>query len=111
MRFAFATCILVLACFPALAQPESPHMSAIQGNIAVVRGRVHIEKGAEGTFINIDFPGASRSIAGYISFGDEPTFRGLSDLEGRTVVISGMVVLDGRAIILMTDPAQLAVVN
>ena len=110
MRFKLLTLIVVASCLPAAAQSLGPRLqSVVQGNGVTVGGRAHIFRGAEGTYIDIENPGLTRSISGFISFGNEPTFPGLSDLDGRNVEISGVVYLDGRAIILMNDPDQLRV--
>lgn len=106
MRFKLVAAILVASCLPAIAAPL-----AAQGSISAVRGRAHVEEGAEGTYIQIERPGATRSVAGFIPFGDESTFPGLSDLDGRTVQIAGVVGVDGQPLITLTDPDQLTVVN
>jgi len=95
------------ACFPAFAQFDTPHFT--QGAISILRGRAHIMEGAEGTFIEIERPGATRKVVGFIPFGDEPTFPQLSNAEGHTIVIAGVVGLDGGAMITMTDTNQLTV--
>lgn len=110
MRFTLIISILVASCLPATAQLASPHLLTQQGCISVVRGRAHVEEGALGTYIVIENPSLSRSIVGYIPFGDEPTFPALSQVEGRTVEIGGVVVVDGRLLIVMTDPNQLTIV-
>ena len=108
MRIKLLTLIVVASCLPAAAQSLGPRLqSVVQGNSVTVGGRAHIYRGAEGTFINIENPRLTRSISGFISFGDEPTFPGLSDLNGRSVEISGVVYSDGRPLILMYDPDQL----
>jgi hypothetical protein len=110
MRFKLFTLIVVASSLPAAAQSLGPRLqSVVQGNGVTVGGRAHVYRGAEGTFINIENPGLTRSISGFISFGDEPTFPGLSDIDGHGVEITGPVILDGRALILMNDPHQLRV--
>ena len=109
MRIPLLTLMIVASCLPASAQPVSPRMQFVQGNGVTIGGRARVDRGAEGTYINIENPALSRSVAGFISFGDEPTFPGLSDIDGRYVEITGMVTMDGRALILMDDPAQLRV--
>jgi hypothetical protein len=54
-------------------------------------------------------PGATRKVVGFIPFGDEPTFPQLSNAEGHTIIIAGVVGLDGGAMITMTDTNQLMV--
>lgn len=110
MRFKLTTLILIASCLPAVAQPPSPHLTA-QGYVSLVRGRAHIKEGAEGTYIEIERPDATGRVSGFIPFGDEPTFPELAEIEGRTVEIAGVVVLDGGPMIVMTDPNQLAVVD
>ena len=109
MRMKLLTLMIVASCLPAAAQPVSPRMQFVQGNGVTVGGLAHVDRGAEGTYINIENPALSRSVAGFITFGDEPTFRGLSEIDGRYVEITGMVTMDGRALILMDDPNQLRV--
>jgi hypothetical protein len=110
MRFKLLTLIVVASCLPAAAQSLGPRLQAVvQGSGVTVGGRAHVYRGAEGTYINIENPGLTRSVTGFISFGDEPTFPGLSALDGRRVEISGVVYSDGRALILMNDAAQLRV--
>jgi hypothetical protein len=101
--------ILTLSCLPASAQPLGPHMEFVQGSGVTIGGRAHIEKAAEGTYIDIENPALARSVAGFIPFGDETTFPGLFELDGRDVEITGAVYMDGRTIILMNDPDQLRV--
>lgn len=110
MHIKLAAAIFAASCLPALAQMDSPHL-APQGSISVVRGRAHIREGADGTFIEIDRPGATRQVVGFIPFGDKPTFPELAGIEGRMVEIGGVVVLDGGPIIVMTDPNQLAIAD
>lgn len=110
MRFKLLMLFVVASSLPAAAQSLGPRLqSVVQGNGVTIGGRAHVLRGAQGTYIDIENPGLTRSIAGFIPFGDEPTFRGLSDLNGRNVEITGVVYLDGRAIILMNDPGQLRV--
>jgi hypothetical protein len=102
--------ILILSSLPAAAQDVGPRLQQlVQGNAVTIGGRAHVRRGAEGTFIEIENPRLSRQIAGFISFGDEPTFPGLSQIDGRNVEITGAVVMDGRATIEMYDPNQLRV--
>jgi len=110
MHLKLAAVMLTLSCFPSIAQPSSPHLTA-QGSVAVVRGVAHVQKGAQGTRINITAPGITRLIVGFIPFGNEPTFRNISDIEGRTVAIKGTVVIDGHYTIVLSDPDQLAIVG
>jgi len=110
MRFTFAIAILAASCISAVAQTDSPHLTP-QGYFSLVRGRAHVEEGALGTYIEVERPDAGRSVTGFIPFGDEPTFRELANIEGRTIEIGGVVELDGRPLIVMTDPNQLAIVN
>jgi hypothetical protein len=112
MRFKLLAFFVVASCLPAAAQSLGPQLqSVVQGSGVTVGGRAHVYRGAQGTYINIENPGLARSIAGFISFDDEPTFPGLSGLDGRNVEITGAVVLDGRALILMNDPDQLRVTD
>ena len=112
MRVKLLTLIVVASCLPAAAQSLGPRLqSVVQGSGVTIGGRTHVYRGAEGTYIDIENPGLTRSISGFISFGDETTFPGLSDLNGRNVEITGVVYSDGRAIILLNDPDQLRVTD
>jgi hypothetical protein len=106
MRFKFVAAILVASCLPAMAESLP-----VQGSLAVVSGVAHVHKNAEGTYIEIENPDAARSVGGFIPFGDQSSFSNLSDLDGRTVQIAGVVGVDGQALISLTDPDQLTVVN
>ncbi len=102
--------LLMISCLPAAAQDVGPRLqSLVQGNAVTISGRAHVQRSAEGTFIDVENPHLSRQISGFISFGDEPSFPMLSRLDGRTVEITGSVVLDGRALIQIYDPDQLRV--
>jgi len=107
MRFRLVLFILAASYLPASAQLNSPQLT--QGAISALRGVAHIKEGAEGTYIEIEMPSATRRVVGYIPFGDEPTFPNLGLAEGHTVEITGVVGLDGGAMITMTDPNQLAI--
>ena len=104
MRFKIAA-VMVLACLPMAAQAQMTGPLAAQGQAATVRGTAHIQRGAEGTLILLDTPNQALSVAGFVAFGDE--FPGLNALEGRDVELTGVVVRDGRAIIIVTNPEQL----
>ena len=110
MRLTSVAVVFLASCLPAIAQ-QVPHSVAAQGSISVLRGVAHVKEGAEGTYIELERPGATRSITGFIPFGDESTFHDLVGVEGSTVVMAGVVVLDGGAEIVMTDPTQLIIVN
>jgi hypothetical protein len=102
--------ILILSSLPAAAQDVGPRLQQlVQGDAVTIGGRAHVQRGAEGTFIEIENSRLSRQIAGFISFGDEPSFPGLSGIDGRNVEITGAVVMNGRAMIEMYDPNQLRV--
>jgi hypothetical protein len=110
MYLKLSAVILILSSLPAAAQDVGPRLQQlVQGNAVTIGGRAHVQRGAEGTFIEIENPRLSRQIAGFISFGDEPTFPGLSQIDGRNVEITGAVVMEGRAMIEMYDPNQLRV--
>ena len=111
MRFKLAALVLAASCLPATAQPPIVNSLTSQGYVSAVRGLAHIEEGAQGTYIRLEIPGATRTVVGFIPFGDEPTFPKLKDIEGRTVEIAGVVELDGGPMIVMTDPNQLAIVS
>jgi hypothetical protein len=109
MRFKLSAFVFVASCLPALAAPLAAMAAPLppQGNITVVEGRAHIQRGAEGTYVRLERPGSD--IAGFIPFGNEGTFPGLREVEGRKVAIQVVVVLDGEAMIVLSDPDQLSV--
>jgi hypothetical protein len=109
MRFKLVLFILAASSLPAAAQLNSPYLT--QGAISLLRGRAHIMEGAEGTYIEIEMPNATRRVVGFIPFGDEPTFPQLARAEGHVVEVAGVVGLDGGAMITMTDPNQLAILD
>jgi len=109
MRFKLTALILAASCLPAAAQLNSPHLT--QGAISALRGRAHIWDASAGTYIEIERPDATRRVVGYIPFGDEPTFPALAHAEGHTVEVIGVVGLDGDALITMTDPNQLVILD
>ncbi len=100
MRCKLATLVFVATCLPAMA-------AVPPGNRGVVTGRVQIERGAEGTYLNMGSAHSPRAVVGFIPFGNEGSFPGLDQLEGRRVTMSGVVILDGRPTIVLTDPEQL----
>ena len=101
MRFKLIAFVFLASSLPAMAAPLAP-----QGNFTVVEGRAHIEQGAQGTYVRLERPGTE--VAGFIPFGNLGSFPGLYKLEGRRVAIQGVVVLDGEAMIVLTDPDQLS---
>ncbi len=109
MRFKLAALLLAASCLPAVAQLNSPHLT--QGAVSALRGRAHIWESAAGTYIEIERPDATRRVVGFIAFGDEPTFPALAHAEGHTVAVIGVVGLDGEAMITMTDPNQLVILD
>jgi hypothetical protein len=102
MRFNLIALVLIASSAPAMADHLPP-----QGNFTVVEGLAHIERGPLGTYIHIERPGTD--VVGYVPFGDDGAFPGLFKLDGRKVAIQGVVVMDGRAMIVMTDPDQLSI--
>jgi len=101
MRFKLIALVFVASTLPVMAAPLAP-----QGNFTVVEGRAHIERGTQGTYVRLERPGSD--IAGFIPFGNLGTFPGLYKVEGRKVAIQGVVVLDGEAMIVLSDPDQLS---
>lgn len=81
----------------------------VQGNGVTIGGRAHVLRRAEGTYIEIENPNLSLQVAGFVAFGNQSTFPGLYDIDGRNVEITGIVVMDGPALIQMNDPRQLRV--
>jgi hypothetical protein len=110
MRFTLVAVVFLASCLPAIAQ-QVPHGVAAQGSISVLRGIAHVKEGAEGTYIELERPGVTRSITGFIPFGNKSSFNELVGVDGSNVILAGVVVLDGGAEIVMTDPSQLVIVN
>jgi len=110
MRHKLIAVLLMLSCLPAAAQEFGPRLQHLtQGNGVTIGGRAHIERRAEGTSINIENPNLSLQVWGFIAFGNQTTFPGLYELDGRNVEITGILVMNGRAMIQMNDPRQLRV--
>jgi len=110
MRRKLIAVLLTLSCLPAAAQDFGPLIQQLtQGNGVTVSGRAHIQRRAEGTYIEIENPHMSLQVSGFIAFGNQTTFPGVYELDGRIVEISGIVVMNGRAMIQMNDPRQLRV--
>src|SRR5690242_15431076 len=98
MRYKLSAILLILSCLPAAAQDFGPLLQhLVEGNGVTVGGRAHLERRAEGYYIDIDNPHLSLQVAGFIAFGNQSTFPGLYDIDGRDVEITGIVVMDGRA--------------
>src|SRR3954447_5656261 len=110
MRHKLSAILLILSCLPAAAQDFGPRLqSLVQGNGVTIGGRAHIQRRAQGTYIEIENPNLSLPGTGFIAFGNQTTFPGLYEIDGRDVEISGIIVMDGRALIQMNDPRQLRV--
>lgn len=109
MRLKLLAFMMAVSCAPALAEPATPAQMTAQGTATTIRGRAHIERTPLGTYITLENPYYARRYAGFVSFGNDGAFPDLFELEGRTVEISGVLVLDGRIYIAMTDPNQLRV--
>jgi len=109
MRHKLVALLILASCFPAMAEPVGVNMLPAQGSAAVVSGRARVERAAQGTYINIEGIRGLGAVAGFVAFGNEPTFPGLHDLDGRHVEIVGVVIRDGRAVIMLTAPDQLRV--
>jgi hypothetical protein len=102
--------LLILSGLPAAAQDLGPRLQQVTQGVGVtIGGRAHIQRRAAGTFIDLENPHLSTDVAGFIAFGNQTTFPDLYSLEGRDVEITGLVVMNGRAIIQMNDPRQLRV--
>ena len=111
MRITPALLILAASILPAMAQMDSPHQVFTQGAISALRGRAHIWEGAEGTYIQIERPDATRRVVGFIPFGDESTFPQIRRAEGHNVAVIGVIGIDGGAMITMTDTNQLVILD
>lgn len=111
MRLKLLALMMVISCAPAVAEPATPAELVGQGTATVIRGRAHIERTPLGTYITLENPYYPRKYAGFVAFGNDGTFPDLFELEGRNVEISGVLVLDGRIYIAMTDPNQLRVMG
>ncbi len=104
--------LLILSFLPVTAQSQDvgPRLQqVVQGKGVTIGGRAHLEHHAEGAFIEIENPHLALQVAGFVPFDDTPTFPNLSRIEGRNVEITGLIILDGGAVIQMNDPAQLRV--
>ena len=110
MRFKLMALILAASSLPAVAQVASPHLG-VQGSIVGLRGVGHVREGAEGTYIEIEMPNATRKVVGYIPFGDKPTFPQLARAEGHRIAVIGVIGLDGGAMVTMTDRDQLVILD
>jgi hypothetical protein len=115
MRFTLisATVLTLATAFvslPSAAEARLPGTLAAQGNAATVSGTARIERGPQGTTIAFENPYASRNLVGFVPFGNESTFGDLEALDGREVAITGIVVLDGQAKIIVTAPEQIMVI-
>ena len=111
MRLTFLALVMAVSSIPALAEPATPASLISQGSVTTIRGRAHIEQNAQGTFIALENPYSRRAVAGFVPFGGDGAFPDLESLEGRSVEISGVLVLSGRAYITMLDPNQLRVMG
>lgn len=110
MRCRLLAVFLILSTLPAAAQNLGPRLQhLVQGNGVTIGGRAHVMRHAEGTYIEIENPNLARQVAGFVAFGNQSTFPGLYDIDGRDVEITGIVVMDGHALIQMNDPRQLRV--
>jgi hypothetical protein len=102
--------IFILSCLPALADPladPSADPLPAQGNGAIVSGRAHVERAAQGTYIHIDAAGDGTAVTGYIPFGHHGSYPDLDAIDGHQITMTGVVLWDGRAMITLTDPRQL----
>ena len=111
MRFKFLALMMVASSLPALAEPATPGHLVSQGSVTTIRGRAHVERTPLGTYVTLENPYYNRKYAGFVPFGGDGAFPELFNLEGRNVEISGVLVLDGRIYIAMTDPNQLRVMG
>jgi len=111
MRLKLLALMMVASCLPALAEPATPAQLVSQGSVTTIRGIAHIERTPQGTYITLENPYYAHTYAGFVAFGGDGAFPELFELEGRNVEISGVLVLDGRTYIAMTDPNQLRVMG
>ena len=110
MRRKLSAIILMLSCLPAAAQEFGPRLQNLtKGSGITIGGRAHIIRAPQGTYIEIQNPNLSLQVFGFVAFGNQPTFPGLYDLDGRDIELTGIIVMDGRAVIQMNDPRQLRV--
>src|SRR5882757_2333322 len=103
---ALSVAVAAIGLPPAAAADRN---AIVQGSGATVTGFAHVRRGAEGTYIELENSGQARSIGGFIAFRNEGTFPGVMALNGRSVRITGMVVLYGRPMIMINAPEQLQV--
>jgi hypothetical protein len=108
MRRKLSAIFLILSCLSASAQEFGPKLQNLtQGSGITIGGRAHIIRAPQGTYIKIENPNLSLQVYGFVAFGNQPTFPGLYDIDGRDVELTGIIVMDGRAIIQMNDARQL----
>ena len=111
MRLTLLALMMIVSGLPALAEPATPAQLVSQGSVTTIRGIAHVERTPQGTYITLENPYYTRKYAGFVAFGGDGAFPELFELEGRNVEISGVLVLDGRIYISMTDPNQLRVMG
>jgi hypothetical protein len=109
MRLKLLALMMIASSLPALAEPATPAQLVAQGSVTTIRGRAHLERTPQGTFLALENPYYTRRYAGFVPFGNDGTFPDLFELEGRDVEISGVMILYGRAYITMLAPDQLKV--
>lgn len=123
MHRCIANALLLAALVPATAaaQPASafppikPEQArSNEGQNVVIEGiaSVHDAQRRLGWYIDLNGAGSSSPFAGYIPDEDKSQFPNLSDINGKTVDITGVVQFrNGKPIIKMSDAHQLRVVR
>lgn len=101
-----------LAVSPALADPiASRDAASHMGETATVKGRAFITVMPSGeVYLDLDGQGDGAPLSAYVSRWNRPRFQNLSNLNGRTVEISGRIgVFRARPEIFLQYPEQLTV--
>jgi hypothetical protein len=115
--------LLLVAVAPAVAHaqlaspfpPIKPEQArSNEGQNVVIEGiaRVHVAERRLGWYIDLGGTGPSSLFAGYIPAENKKQFPNLSELDGKTVDITGVVQFrNSKPIIKMTDAHQLHLVR
>ncbi len=105
---------LLLAPAAAFAAPISPQQAlGMQGQNVIVEGVATVSEadGVPGLFVHLNAEDRSPFV-GYVSANNEDKFPDLSQLQGKTVDISGVVeISNGRPMIRLSSADQIKIVE